>query len=301
MSVLSLPATGHTEVYVSGDVSIDETAAIAPGVILQATAQARIVIKAGACIGMGTILTANQGTIEIGEGAVLGSGVLMVGYGKIGDRACVSSATTIVETSVEEMAFISPGTLLGDSSRQADLEDGETSQQQPSHEPETNGASATANANVVGETSNNYTRSKSNGDFVNTQAQRAFQTPHQNQFAGQPPTNPNGSPSSPSSKNSQAHPNGAPSSPSSENNQAHPNGASSSPSGENRQTDPNGSPSSFGESSEANHSDDQQVNSEQDSSSNDNASSNHTIYGQTHIERLMVTLFPHKQQFKKPK
>jgi carbon dioxide concentrating mechanism protein CcmN len=223
MSVLSLPKTGHTQIYVSGDVIIDETAAIAPGVILQATANGRIIIKAGACIGMGTVLTANQGTIEIGEGAILGAGVLIVGSGKISDRACIGTASTLIETSVNAMEVIAPGTLLVDSSRQ------ETLSSPPA--------------------SNNHTEPESNGSHPSPQPDI-----------------------SPPAATSAA-----------ENNGSQVNGHTPNPT------------QSDGETAEDNH----QTPPDSDSSSQQQPPSSTTIYGQTHIERLMVTLFPHKEKTKK--
>jgi carbon dioxide concentrating mechanism protein CcmN len=98
---------------VSGDVTIHEGAAIAPGVLLLADPNSRIVIHAHACIGTGTILHAHDGTLEIGEGSVLGVGVLLVGALHIGDRACIGSATTIFNCSIKKGAIVASGSLLG--------------------------------------------------------------------------------------------------------------------------------------------------------------------------------------------
>ncbi|PNW36047.1 UNVERIFIED_CONTAM: transferase [Euhalothece sp. KZN 001] len=220
MSVLSLPATGNSKIYVSGEVDIDETATIAPGVILQATDQGRIIIKAGACLGMGTVLTANAGSIEIGEGAILGAGVLVVGYGKIGDQACVGTASTLIQTSVAAMTVIPPGSLFGDDSRQGNPSPEETPAPSPNPTPENNGS----HADEV--TFNN-----------NLDPPSSFTSP---------PAESNGSDSD---------------------EQEAVNQNSNSP--------------------------------EETSSSQKQSPSNTTIYGQTHIERLMVTLFPHKENFKK--
>lgn len=98
---------------VSGDVTIHEGAAIAPGVLLLADPNSRIVIHAHACIGSGTILHAHDGTLEIGEASVLGVGVLLVGALQIGDRACIGSATTIFNCSIKKGASVASGSLLG--------------------------------------------------------------------------------------------------------------------------------------------------------------------------------------------
>ncbi|MFB2936200.1 carbon dioxide concentrating mechanism protein [Aerosakkonemataceae cyanobacterium BLCC-F154] len=103
--------------YVSGDVTIDESAVIGPGVLLAAEPNSRIVIAAGVCIGMGTIIHAREGSLEVESGAVLGAGVLVVGAGKIGANACVGSGTTVLYSSIEPKQAISPNSLIGDKSR----------------------------------------------------------------------------------------------------------------------------------------------------------------------------------------
>lgn len=113
-----LPPLSNSQVYVKGDVSIDDSAAIAPGAILQADPDSKIIIAAGVCIGMGTILHAHQGTIEVETGATLGAGVLVVGKGKIGANACIGSTTTILNSNVKSWQIVPPGSLLGDKTRQ---------------------------------------------------------------------------------------------------------------------------------------------------------------------------------------
>ncbi len=105
------------ESYISGEVTIDPTAAISPGVLLQATPNSKIIIAAGVCIGMGSVLHAHGGTLEIEAGATLGAGVLVVGQGKIGANACIGSATTILNCAIESGQVVAPGSLLGDTSR----------------------------------------------------------------------------------------------------------------------------------------------------------------------------------------
>lgn len=107
-----------SQYYVSGDVTIDKSAAIAPGAILHADPGSRIIVAAGACIGMGAILHARDGTLAVEVGAILGAGVLLVGKAKIGANACVGAATTIVDSNVASQQVVSPGSLVGDSSRQ---------------------------------------------------------------------------------------------------------------------------------------------------------------------------------------
>lgn len=107
----------NPDIFIGGDVLIDPTAVLGPGVILQAAPYSQIIIGSGACLGMGVIVNAHNGVVEIQSGAILGAGVLMIGEGKIGSNACIGAATTILNTSVEAMTIIPAGSLLGDSSR----------------------------------------------------------------------------------------------------------------------------------------------------------------------------------------
>ncbi|MBD2139045.1 transferase [Anabaena sp. FACHB-1237] len=104
--------------YINGEVIIHPTAVIAPGVILQAANNSKIVIGAGVCIGMGSIIQVNEGIIEIEAGANLGSGFLMVGAGKIGSNACIGAATTVFNCSIASGQVIAPGSIVGDKSRE---------------------------------------------------------------------------------------------------------------------------------------------------------------------------------------
>ncbi len=108
----------NSDIRISGDVEIHPTASLAPGVILQAAPNNKIVIQADVCIGMGVILNAGQGSITVESGATLGSGVLIIGESKIGNNACIGTATTIFQASVAPMTVISPGSIIGDISRQ---------------------------------------------------------------------------------------------------------------------------------------------------------------------------------------
>ena len=110
----------NKDIRVSGDVEIHPTASLAPGVILQANSDCRIVIGADVCIGMGVIINASQGSVKIDSGAILGSGVLIIGACAIGNNACLGTAVTIFQTDVEPMTVVEPGSVLGDRSRKID-------------------------------------------------------------------------------------------------------------------------------------------------------------------------------------
>jgi carbon dioxide concentrating mechanism protein CcmN len=104
-------------VQVSGNVSIDPSAVIAPGVLLQAEGNDRIKIGAGVCIGAGTIVHAAGGNLYIEAGVCLGRGVLIIGRGEIDRDACIGAGTTAIDPQIEAGTVIPPHSLLGDRSR----------------------------------------------------------------------------------------------------------------------------------------------------------------------------------------
>lgn len=127
MYLRPLQPVSDPQIHIIGDVKVDPSAVIAPGVILRAVSHSQIIIGAGVCIGSGTVINACGGVVEICCSASLGVGVLIVGAGEIGANACIGAATTIFNASVEEMQVVQAGSLLGDSSRQVDLDSEEQS------------------------------------------------------------------------------------------------------------------------------------------------------------------------------
>ena len=118
MSVSLLRLGDRFDSHIHGDVIIHPSAVLAPGIIIQAAINSTIVIGAGVCLGMGSILQVSEGILEIEAGANLGAGFLMVGQGKIGANACIGSATTVFNCSVAPGQVIPSGSILGDNSRQ---------------------------------------------------------------------------------------------------------------------------------------------------------------------------------------
>ncbi|AFY36622.1 transferase hexapeptide repeat containing protein [[Leptolyngbya] sp. PCC 7376] len=110
-------AVFNSDIHISGDVRIDDHAVIAPGVIILAAPDCSVAIAAGVCLGMGCILQAHQGNIEIHQGAMLGAGVLIVGDAVVGENACVGYGSTIFRASVLGGTVIQPNSLIGDTSR----------------------------------------------------------------------------------------------------------------------------------------------------------------------------------------
>ncbi|WP_017324917.1 hypothetical protein [Synechococcus sp. PCC 7336] len=99
--------------HVGGDVTIHPSATIASGTLLRADPNCKIAIGAGACLGMGVLLHASEGTIEIEAGANLGAGVLVVGYASVGSHSCVGSSSTMRNSIIEAGQIIPPGSLMG--------------------------------------------------------------------------------------------------------------------------------------------------------------------------------------------
>ena len=122
MSLLSLQLRpiSISHYYISGDVTIQEGVAIAPGVLIQADPDSYVIIKTGACIGIGAILHASKGILEIGEGANIGAEALIVGQVSIGRNACIGAASTILNSSVASGTLIPSGSVVGDLSRPPD-------------------------------------------------------------------------------------------------------------------------------------------------------------------------------------
>ncbi|MBD2666599.1 transferase [Richelia sinica] len=235
MSVPLLRLSDNFSSYISGEVNIHPSAVLAPGVILQAAANSRIIIGAGVCIGMGSILQVNEGTLEIEAGANLGAGFLMVGQGKIGASACIGAATTVFNCSVAPGQVVPPGSILGDVSRQ--MGEAEPQSPSPSTSTSTNTPEATTEETVVS----------------STQISAAFV-----ELKHQSTTNSISVPSPPTPKSQSPPPEETPL-------------ADASPSPESPEPEPSAadtqSPNSFGTQ----------------------------IYGQGSIQRLLTTLFPHRQ------
>ncbi|MDJ0552987.1 MAG: hypothetical protein QNJ68_00785 [Microcoleaceae cyanobacterium MO_207.B10] len=137
----------NTEPVVSGDVKIDPSVAIASGVILQAASDCHIVIAAGVCIGMGVILHAYQGNIQVESGVTIGAGVLVVGKSQIGANACIGSVATIIEHDIEPKQIVPPSSILGESGRQILENSTSAVSEAPSQIPLTPKATTATNSN----------------------------------------------------------------------------------------------------------------------------------------------------------
>lgn len=109
------PALGQA--LLSGNVTVHPGAVVACGAILRTDAHSQLIVEAGVCIGMGSVIHARNGNLILEAGASLGAGSLIFGHGKIGSNACIGSLTTILNPEIAPEQIIPPGILMGDASR----------------------------------------------------------------------------------------------------------------------------------------------------------------------------------------
>lgn len=149
-----------THYCVVGDVTVDSTAAIAPGVVLQAPSGSHIIIEKGACLAGGVCIQSRQGVLKIGAGASLGANVLVIGHGTIGANACISSSSTVINPQIAQSAVVPPCALV------------EQSMEQPVSQADSQAVHQVSASQVPSQTALNYTAPNrlepdSNG-FTNT-------------------------------------------------------------------------------------------------------------------------------------
>ncbi len=260
MSVPPLRLSNNFDSYISGEVTIHPSAVLAPGVILQAALNGKIIIGPGVCIGMGSILQVDKGTLEVEAGANLGAGFLMIGQGKIGTNACIGSATTVFNCSVAPGQVVPPGSILGDTSRRIGAIKSEPSK--------TNASTATQVAkegkNLIGRQRNNGINRDQNKTISSTSLSAGvfLELEHKSTSQPQPATNPvDESPV-------------VPENPALAGSNLEEAAEASNELSQDLQTNPNAteSPNSIGTQ----------------------------IYGTGSIQRLLVTLFPHRQSLNEP-
>ncbi|MBL1209928.1 hypothetical protein [Geminocystis sp. GBBB08] len=121
MSLPILQPSSKDTTQIRGDVTIDQSVIIAPGVILNATFGHKIILRQGVCVGMGTIITAYEGDIIIQENTILGSGTLILGNCTIGSQVSLGASVTVYHSNIEAMSVVPAGSIIGDRSRQVNL------------------------------------------------------------------------------------------------------------------------------------------------------------------------------------
>ncbi|MEM9266886.1 MAG: carbon dioxide concentrating mechanism protein [Cyanobacteria bacterium P01_F01_bin.13] len=101
----------HTHYYRGGDVVVDASAAIAPGVVFRAAPNGAIRIGPGVCIGAGVVIQAKQGCVFVEAGVSLGTGVLIVGHGHVGKDTCVGPSSTLINPAIAPNTILPPCSL----------------------------------------------------------------------------------------------------------------------------------------------------------------------------------------------
>ena len=109
--------TQSVQGYVYGDVEIAPGAVMAEGVLLGAQPGCRLVISAGVCLGTDVVIRVSRGNLIVEPGVNLGSGVLVVGHGRIGHHACIGANSTLINPQVESHRVLAPKSLWGDPSQ----------------------------------------------------------------------------------------------------------------------------------------------------------------------------------------
>lgn len=117
MVVPAQASNPSTNGHIQGNVDLAPGVAMAPGVLLGAAPGCRLVISAGVCLGADVVVQARHGDLVLEPGVSLGSGVLVVGHGSIGQHTCIGSNSTVINPDVGAAQVVAPGSLVGDPSQ----------------------------------------------------------------------------------------------------------------------------------------------------------------------------------------
>ena len=118
--IVAAPAqasNSSTNAHIQGNVDLAIGVAVAPGVLLGAAPGCRLVISTGVCLAADVVVQARHGDLVLEPGVSLGSGVLVVGHGVIGQHTCVGANSTIINPALGASQVVAPGSLLGDPSQ----------------------------------------------------------------------------------------------------------------------------------------------------------------------------------------
>lgn len=102
---------------IQGDVDLALGVTMAPGVLLGAAPGCRLVISSGVCLGSDVVVQARQGDLILEPGVSLGSGVLVVGHGSIGQHTCIGANSTLINPALGASQVVASGSLVGDPSQ----------------------------------------------------------------------------------------------------------------------------------------------------------------------------------------
>ena len=125
MAVPAQALNSLTNGSIQGDVDLALGVTIASGVLLGAAPGCRLVISSGVCLGADVVVQARQGDLVLEPGVSLGSGVLVIGHGSIGQHTCIGANSTLINPALGACQVVAPGSLVGDPS-QASVTQGES-------------------------------------------------------------------------------------------------------------------------------------------------------------------------------
>lgn len=117
MVVPAQASNPSTNGHIQGNVDLAPGVAMAPGVLLGASPGCRLVISLGVCLGADVVVQARHGDLVLEPGVSLGSGVLVVGHGSIGQHTCIGSNSTVINPTLGASQVVAPGSLVGDPSQ----------------------------------------------------------------------------------------------------------------------------------------------------------------------------------------
>ena len=103
--------------FVGENVVVSSDAVVALSVVLEVMPGSQLVIASGVCIGSDVIVQAYGGRLILEAGVSLGKGVLLLGAGTVGTRACVGADSTLINPMIEADQVIPARSLIGDTSR----------------------------------------------------------------------------------------------------------------------------------------------------------------------------------------
>lgn len=103
--------------YIGANVIVSTDVVIAAGAVIEAMSGSRVVVESHVCIGAGTVIQAYGGDLVLSTGVSLGRDVLILGAGKIGQKACVGADSTVINPDIQASQVLPARSLLGDISR----------------------------------------------------------------------------------------------------------------------------------------------------------------------------------------
>jgi len=144
-----------TNGHVQGNVDLAPGVAIAPGVLLGAAPGCRLVISSGVCLAADVVVQARHGDLVLEPGVSLGSGVLVVGHGSIGQHTCIGANSTVINPALGASQVVAPGSLVGDPSQSQNQVQSQASTPQSAPSSQTSSYANGSSAHGMGHSAQN--------------------------------------------------------------------------------------------------------------------------------------------------